>query len=197
MMLKKQLDATLKSSGSKVEATITTESMDRDGEVVISQGMNSTEFELNPIVFYNHDYDQPIGKISELRRGDGKIDATINFAQRPEGFEGSYFPEFVESLVDQGIVKGISIGFAPLEGGVRRASKEDNERYGQGVRQVYSKWKLMEVSVAPLPANPTALVSAVNKGICSQDDISKWLGVSAQTRYISINVPANGALSKF
>lgn len=196
-MLKKQLDATLKSSGSKVEATITTESMDRDGEVVISQGMNSTEFELNPIVFYNHDYDQPIGKISELRRGDGKIDATINFAQRPEGFEGSYFPEFVESLVDQGIVKGISIGFAPLEGGVRRASKEDNERYGQGVRQVYSKWKLMEVSVAPLPANPTALVSAVNKGICSQDDISKWLGVSAQTRYISINVPANGALSKF
>ena len=197
MRLKKQLDETLKSGGSKVEATITTESMDRDGEVVISQGMNSTEFELNPIVFYNHDYDQPIGKISELRRGDGKIDATINFAQRPEGFEGSYFPEFVESLVDQGIVKGISIGFAPLEGGVRRASKEDNERYGQGVRQVYSKWKLMEVSVAPLPANPTALVSAVNKGICSQDDISKWLGVSAQTRYISINVPANGALSKF
>ncbi len=196
MMKRKTLNATVgKSSGPKIEATITTETIDRDGEVLISQGMDATEFELNPVVFYNHDYAQPIGKISELRRGKGKIDATIEFAQRPDGFEGSYFPEFIESLVDQGIVKGISVGFVPLAGGVRKASAKDREDYGDSVRQVYSKWKLLEVSVAPLPANATALVSAVRKGVVSKEDAARWLDFDPNVRLIEISVPKRGRLS--
>lgn len=195
-MQRKTLNATVgKANGPKIEATITTETIDRDGEVLISQGMDASEFELNPVVFYNHDYAQPVGKISDLRRGKGKIDATIEFAQRPHGFEGSYFPEFIESLVDQGIVKGISVGFVPLAGGVRKASAKDREDYGDSVRQVYSKWKLLEVSVAPLPANATALVSAVRKGIVSKDDAARWLDFDANVRTIEISLPARGRLS--
>jgi len=195
-MIRKTLSANIeKAAGVKVEATITTETIDRDGEVLISQGMNSAEYELNPIVFYNHDYHEPIGKITELRRGKGKIEATIEFAQRPENYEGSYFPQFVESLVTQGIVKGISVGFVPLEGGVRKASKQDREEYGDQVRQVYSKWKLYEVSVAPLPANATALVSAVRKGAISKEDAVRWLDFDANRRMIEISVPSRGRLS--
>jgi HK97 family phage prohead protease len=195
-MIRKTLSANIeKAAGVKVEATITTETIDRDGEVLISQGMNATEYELNPVVFYNHDYAQPIGRISELRRGKGKIDATIQFAQRPEGFEGSYFPEFIESLVDQGIVKGISVGFVPEAGGVRKASAKDREDYGDQVRQVYSKWKLLEVSVAPLPANATALVSAVRKGVINKDDAVRWLDFDANRRMIEISVPKRGRIS--
>ena len=195
-MIRKTLSANIeKAAGVKVEATITTETIDRDGEVLISQGMNATEYELNPVVFYNHDYAQPIGRISELRRGKGKIDATIQFAQRPEGFEGSYFPEFIESLVDQGIVKGISVGFVPEAGGVRKASAKDREDYGEHVRQVYSKWKLLEVSVAPLPANATALVSAVRKGVINKDDAVRWLDFDANRRMIEISVPKRGRIS--
>ena len=195
-MIRKTLSANIeKAAGVKVEATITTETIDRDGEVLISQGMDATEYELNPVVFYNHDYAQPIVRISEIRRGKGKIDATIEFAQRPDGFEGSYFPEFVESLVDQGIVKGISVGFVPIAGGVRKASQKDREDYGDSVRQVYSKWKLLEVSVAPLPANATALVSAVRKGLVDKDDAVRWLDFDANRRVIEISVPTRGRLS--
>ena len=92
-MQKKTLEAIVaKADGIKVDATITTETIDRDGEVLISQGMDASEYKKNPVVFYNHDYAQPIGKITDIRRTTGKIDASIEFAQRPEGFEGSYFP---------------------------------------------------------------------------------------------------------
>ena len=195
-MQKKTLEAMVsKSDGVKVDATITTETIDRDGEVLISQGMDAGEYEKNPVVFYNHDYAQPIGKITDLRRAKGKIDASIEFAQRPEGFDGSYFPEFIESLVDQGIVKGISVGFVPEAGGVRKASPKDREDYGDQVRQVYSKWKLLEVSVAPLPANATALVSAVRKGVINKDDAVRWLDFDANRRMIEISVPSRGRLS--
>lgn len=194
--LKKTLETTLaRKAGPTVEATISTETIDRDGEVIVSQGMDSSEFDDNPVLFYNHDYAQPIGKVSDLRRGKGKIDATFEFAKRPEGFEGAYFPEFVESLVDQGIVKGISIGFVPIPGGVRKASAKDREDYGESVRQVYSKWKLLEVSVAPLPANATALVTAVRKGLVDQEDASRWLDFEPTTHIIEVQVPRRGRLS--
>ena len=192
----KTLETTLTSkAGPTVEATITTETIDRDGEVIVSQGMDSSEFDRNPVLFYNHDYAQPIGRVTELRRGDGKIDATLEFDQRPDGYEGSYFPEFVESLVEQEIVKGISIGFVPIPGGVRKASAKDREDYGDQVRQVYSKWKLLEVSVAPLPANATALVSAVRKGLVDQEEAAHWLDFEPTTHIVQVRVPELGRLS--
>ena len=183
------------SEGIEVDASISTESIDRDGEVIIAQGMNSTEYEANPILFFNHDYNDPIGNVVDIRRHRDRIDATLTFAQRPDNYPGEYRPQFVESLVAQGVVKGISIGFVPEPGGVRKASKADIEKYGTGVRQVYSKWKLYEVSIAPLPANATALVSAIRKGIVSKDDAARWLDFDANVRTIEISLPARGRLS--
>jgi len=188
-MQRKQLFARVeKSNGVKVDATISTETIDRDGEVLVAQGMDSSEFDKNPVVFYNHDYAQPVGKVTDLRRGKGKVDATIEFAKRPDEFEGAYFPEFVESLVEQGVVKGISVGFLPQPGGVRKATQKDREDYGDNVRQVFSKWKLLEVSVAPLPANSTALVSAIRKGAVDPAHVDRWLTNDSRRR-IFVNMP--------
>ena len=163
----------------------------------IAQGMDSSEYDSNPVVFYNHDYAQPVGQVTSLRRGKNRVDATIEFAKRPEGFQGSYFPEFVESLVDQGIVKGISVGFVPKQGGVRKASKADKDNYGDEVSQVYSQWKLLEVSIAPLPANGTALVQAVRKGVVSREDAKKWMGTEVTEKtVIEINVPRIGLMDR-
>tara|TARA_R110002012_G_scaffold24413_5_gene81575 strand:+ start:3722 stop:4324 length:603 start_codon:yes stop_codon:yes gene_type:complete len=196
-MKTKTLQADLESDGIKVDAVISTETIDRDGEVLIAQGMDSSEYDSNPVVFYNHDYAQPVGQVTSLRRGKNRVDATIEFAKRPEGFQGSYFPEFVESLVDQGIVKGISVGFVPKQGGVRKASKADKDNYGDEVSQVYSQWKLLEVSIAPLPANGTALVQAVRKGVVSREDAKKWMGTEVTEKtVIEINVPRIGLMDR-
>jgi len=196
-MNKKTLTAEIgNSADSGVEAIISTESIDRDGEVLIAAGMDTTEFDSNPIVFYNHDYAQPVGKVSDIRRGRNQIDATIEFAKRPEGFQGAYFPEFVKSLVQQGIVKGVSVGFVPKPGGVRKASKKDREDYGDDVSQVFSKWKLLEVSIAPLPANGQALVTAIQKGAVSPEHASRWLGYKPE-KTILLEVPKRGIADKF
>lgn len=181
-MKRKAVDATFASLATGFEATITSDALDRDGEVVVPQGMNSTEYESNPILFYNHDTNLPVGKCVKLARGNGSIKGEFRFAQRPEGFTGEYFPEFIASLVGQGIVKGISIGYAPEEGGTRRATIDDRKRYGQQVHTVYSKWKLMEVSVAPLQANPEALISAIRKGAVCEGSARKWLGWQPRRR---------------
>lgn len=188
-MKRKAMDARFARSASGFEAVITTDSLDRDGEVVIPQGMNSREYESNPVLFWNHDYSQPVGKCVSLKREANSIRGEFEFAKRPEGYEGSYFPEFVASLVAQGVVKGVSIGYMPEDGGVRRATVDDRSRYGPRVTSVFSKWKLLEVSVAPLQANPDALVSAIRKGMVNEQDATRWLGwTPAARRQIVVEV---------
>lgn len=174
----KQLETeTRQDASGRIVAKITTTSVDRDGEVLIPQGMNARDFEKNPILFYNHDYAVPIGKLSNLRRGGKSVEAELKFAQRPDGYEGDFFPSFVEALVRQGIVKGISVGFVPEDGGVRTANRQDKTLYGSECGRVYNKWKLLEVSVAPLPANQDALVQSVGKGIVSRAQVKNFMGI--------------------
>ena len=164
---RKAMPAEVTKTGRGFTAVITTAALDRDGEVVIPQGMDATEYERNPVLFWGHDYNLPVGKCVGLTRGDRQIVGDFELAARPDGFEGSYFPEFVASLIAQDVVKGVSIGYVPAEGGTRRATVDDRKRYGD-VHTVYSKWKLLEVSVAPLQANPEALITAVSKGAVSR-----------------------------
>lgn len=196
-MKRKRLDIkAIEVEGPRVEATITTETIDRDGEVLISQGMDATSFERNPQLFYNHDWSNPIGNALDLRRSDRQIDATLVFAQRPDDWGDSpYFPKYVESLVTQGVVRGVSIGFQPKDDGVRKATDVDRKQYGDKVHTIYSKWDLMEVSIAPLPANPRALVTAVTKGAVDRAAAKAFAGVEAPRR-IQIVVPDIGRLSK-
>lgn len=191
-MKRKKLGASFVEVAGGFEAVITSTAIDRDGEVVIPQGMNSVEFEMNPVLFYNHDYNQPIGKATApLRRMADKIVADFKLAEKPEGWSGAFFPEFVGALIGQGIVKGVSIGYVPEQGGMRRATPDDRKRFGDSVHTVYSKWKLLEVSVAPLQANPLALITAVRKGAIAEDDARRWLNYSPPPRVqIVVDLPA-------
>jgi HK97 family phage prohead protease len=194
-MRQKALNATFTPTAAGFDATITADTIDRDGEVVIPQGMNATDFELNPILFWNHDYSQPIGRCMGLTRGAHEITGSFSFAKKPDGWEGAYFPEFVASLVGQGVVRGVSIGYTPEQGGTRRATLDDRKRYGETVHTVYSKWKLLEISVAPLQANPAALITAVRKGAVNADDAKRWLGYQPPRRVqVVVDVPVRASV---
>lgn len=196
-MKRKALNASFAETAGGFEAIITTDAIDRDGEVVVPQGMNSTEFEKNPVLFWNHDYSQPVGKCLSLKREPHRIRGEFRFAQRPDGFDGAYFPQFVASLVAQGVVRGVSIGYMPEDGGMRKATPDDRVRYGPQVHTVFSKWRLLEVSVAPLQANPEALVSAIRKGAVSTDDAERWLGYVPPRRVqIVVDMPRKSSSRK-
>jgi hypothetical protein len=153
--------------------------------------MNSKEFEQNPVLFWNHDYSEPVGKCVGLKRRERDIVGDFAFAQRPEGYAGEFFPEVAAALVGQGIVNGVSVGYVPEDGGTRRATEVDRKKYGGNVSTIFSRWKLLEVSLAPLQANPEALITAVKKGVMSPVAAKKWFGIEAPKRVVvTVNVPA-------
>ena len=158
-------DLTIGDAEHTVLARISTGSVDRDGEVLVPQGCDATDFNKSPTVFYNHDYTLPVGRCEGIRRYEDTIEAKTRFARRPENHQGPWLPDSVFALLQQGVINGFSVGFVPVEG--RHPSKKDLQQFGPKVRYVYSKWKLLEYSIAPLPANQDALVLAVSKGIVS------------------------------
>jgi HK97 family phage prohead protease len=161
----KQFAATLTIGDAEhtVLARISTAGVDRDGEVLVPQGCDATDFNKSPTVFYNHDYTLPVERCEGIRRYEDTIEAKTRFAQRPENHQGPWLPDSVFALLQQGVINGFSVGFVPVEG--RHPSKKDQQQFGSKVRYVYSKWKLLEYSIAPLPANQDALVLAASKGI--------------------------------
>lgn len=148
-----------------VVAKISTIAVDRDGEVLIPSGLYAKEFEQNPVVFLGHDYyTLPVGKCVAIKRTEDAVIAKTVFAERPENHpvDQEWIPDTLFSLYKQGVLKGFSVGFTPIES--RPATDRDIQKFGANVRRVYSKWKLLEYSVAALPANQEAVATAVAKG---------------------------------
>jgi hypothetical protein len=74
---------------------------------------------------------------------------------------------------------------------VRRATDIDRKKYGDEVQTIFSRWKLLEVSLAPLQANPDALITAVKKGLVSPVAAKQFFGVEAPKRtVVTIELPA-------
>jgi HK97 family phage prohead protease len=162
-------DVTVNEGERAVTAKISTSAVDRDGEVLIPMGMNSKDFEKNPIVFLNHDYyTLPIGKVVALKRDETTVTAKVVFAARPAGHpEGEEWPpDTILHLFQEGVLKGFSVGFMPLES--RPATQKDMDKFGGECSRVFNKWALLELSVAPLPANQEAVALAVSKGFSAE-----------------------------
>jgi len=171
--LRKQFDVqlTVQDNERAVVAQISTTAVDRDGEVLLSQGCDASDFLKSPTVFFNHDYTQPVGKCVAITRHRDRLEAKTIFATRPADHQGPWLPDTILSLFQQGVIKGFSVGFLPIEG--RKPSRLDRDTFGPSVRYVYSKWKMLEYSVAPLPANQQALAIAVSKGMISKADADR------------------------
>tara|TARA_R110000868_G_scaffold138820_1_gene353269 strand:+ start:666 stop:1358 length:693 start_codon:yes stop_codon:yes gene_type:complete len=184
----KPLPAKISVTAKGFTAIVSAESIDRDGEVLIPQGCNALEFLKNPTLFWNHDYSKPIGRCIKLKRVGSTIVGEFVFAVRPNGYEGDFFPEVASSLVAQGVVNAVSVGYFANASGTRKANIQDKKKYGNGVNTIYSRWKLFEISLAPLQANPDAVITAVRKGFCSKENAKKLFGVVVPNKKIPIEV---------
>lgn len=175
--IRKALDATLsQTEPRRFRAVISTDSLDRDGEVLVPAGMDATPYYRNPVVLWNHDTNKVIGKaVGKLKRNASSIEAETAFATRPVEHVGEWFPDTVGALVSQGVIRGMSVGFMPIE--TREANKGDRARYGEKVRRVYSKWQLLEYSVVSIPANQDAIIQSVTKGVITRADAKSLFDV--------------------
>jgi hypothetical protein len=194
-----RLAATETSPGERSDVSwITTESPDRQNEVVIARGMNDSQFMLNPIVTLNHCYHMPpVGKsLWRKRAKDGSlvgIKAKTQYPPAPTNWpDGEEWPpDCAFALVQADLLRGKSIGFLPTAVHVptekERRAKSGEERAGSGlstlgsgpsgdwskVELVIDEWILLEYACVFLPAQQNAVVENVSKTLPSDAAMSK------------------------
>jgi HK97 family phage prohead protease len=157
-------------------AMITTNGVDRDGDVIDPKGMDLKNFKLNPVIMLNHEsWELPIGKAQWLRAhtdGDGKSGIMA------KGFISDKTQKAVEAfgLMQDGVLTTTSIGFGIKEGGARPPTEEETKAF-PGIKRMITKTELYEFSIVGVPANTDAVIQQVSKS----HNLPEWLGVKEKT----------------
>lgn len=143
--------------------TASTDSVDRESDVIDPRGWALDDFKRNPVILWAHDHTRPpIGKATSVGVTGNKLKVEIVFTPESANPEGAR----VRELVDAGFLKAVSVGFRPLK------YTFNAERQGYD----FAEQELLEVSVVPVPANPEALVAAGLKGTTA-----KWFKTETET----------------
>jgi HK97 family phage prohead protease len=132
-------------------------SIDRYGDTIDARGWMLDKFMANPVALFGHDsssVENVIGKARNVRIEGTRLIGDIEF------IEASVNPnaESVYQMVKGGYLNAVSVGFSPVEWSLSK----DKSR-PQGVD--FKKQELLEISIVPIPANPSALVQARAAGI--------------------------------
>ena len=143
----------------RLRALISAETLDREGEVLLAEGAELTNYRRNPVVLWAHHSElPPVGRATtvEVEPGVG-VWAENEFASSP-------FAQEIFELYRSGFLHAFSVGFRPLE--LSRRAVCDGQRGPTIVR-----WELVEQSAVAVPANPDALVTAAGGG----NRAAEWL----------------------
>jgi HK97 family phage major capsid protein/HK97 family phage prohead protease len=115
---------------------------DRMGDIIDPKGWVLDNFKQNPMALFNHNSGFPIGHWEDVKVHGGRLIGKLKLATRGTS---DRIDEII-SLVEQGILRAVSVGFAPIE----RKPLDDG-----GVR--FTKQELLETSLVSIPANPAAV----------------------------------------
>lgn len=125
---------------------VSSEEVDRHGDVVLAQGWRLESYRRNPVFLWAHDYSRPvIGRALSVWSEPGQLLARMEFAPTD-------FAREVAALYRSGYQQGVSVGFKPL-----RYEERRQERTGAFLGIRFLEQELLEVSAVPVPANREAL----------------------------------------
>jgi hypothetical protein len=154
----------IKSDKNVYDFIISSEIVDVDKDIIKIEGINSKDYERNPVVLWAHDHGIPaIGKCTKLMRSEKNLTARVEFAPIPPDWKGDWFPDAIKWLVDQKYIKAVSVGIDSAE--CRNPTSKDKEIYGSDIDNVISKCRLHEFSICNVGANPGALALGLQDGI--------------------------------
>jgi len=151
-----------------VLATITKLMRDRDNEVVISRGVDLTEYEKNPIILVNHNWSSlPVGRALFTNTYDDRIRQKIQFDEDEQS--KTIFNKYKSKSL-----RSFSIGFIPLK--IAEYGSPEFSKYADFViqsgymdlgeveqtKRFISKSILIENSVVTIPANTDAIAEAIS-----------------------------------
>lgn len=166
---------------------ISTESLDRDKEIVVAAGLDDSHYRLNPIVALNHDYWRPpVGK-SEWRKveaGKGVMAKTV-YPSRPEEWSENWPPDECMALLRAGLCMAKSIGYIALKSHAPTDEERQQNPALVNCRKIIDKWLLLEYSCCWLPVQQEAIVTQVSKATL------KALGIATEPPPPTTPTPTN------
>jgi HK97 family phage prohead protease/HK97 family phage major capsid protein len=141
-----------------VRGMASTSDFDRAGDQIPAEawakgGLNN--FEKNPIILFNHDYNKPIGRATKLKVTENGLAMEAKISKSA--------PDHVAQLVKEGILGAFSVGF--------RVKDADYIKETDGI--MVKDAELFEVSVVSVPCNQAATFSLA-KSFDSQDEYEEF-----------------------
>lgn len=128
------------------------ESTDRMGDVIRVAGWELANYKRNPIILFQHQSSNPVGIATKVWLEGKALMSQIKLAA--EGT--SPFIDTLRKLLEQGIIKAVSVGFMP--------TKQPQYIRDKGTDQItgleFVGQELHEISLVSVPANANALVMA-------------------------------------
>jgi len=145
-------------SGVSISGYASTKDFDRAGDTILPEawakgGLNN--FEKNPIILFNHDYNKPIGRATGLKVTENGLEMKAKISKSA--------PDSVAQLVKEGILGAFSVGF--------RIKDADYLEETDGLK--IKDAELFEVSVVSVPCNQAATFSLA-KSFDSMDEYEEF-----------------------
>ena len=141
----------------EIKGLASTNSQDRAGDVIEVEAWTKggvDNYLENPIVLYNHNHDQPIGRAKAVRTVDNGLEFTAKISKAAGQ---------ITDLIKDGVLGAFSVGF--------RVKDADHIPDTGGLR--IKDAELFEVSVVSVPCNQGAMFS-LSKGFDSMEDYEEF-----------------------
>jgi HK97 family phage prohead protease len=175
----KKLDAPAEGKPLKIVGFASTAAVDRAGDTILAsawtQGLEN--YTKNPIILFNHDYDDPIGKCTSIRIVPNGLEIEAEISPSAE----------VYNFIQEGILKTFSVGFAIND------AEWDDMNHGLRITSA----ELYEISVVSVPCNQDAVFS-VSKSFDNKDDftayVTKLTGHSLANKEVKASTLASDTL---
>jgi hypothetical protein len=156
-----------------------TADVDRYGDIIEVEGWDLKHYQKNPQFLWAHNYSvPPVGTTRKVAKADGTLSFQVYFPKDEEVNVAGWpshvpTPETVYKLYLGGFLRATSVGFQGLEW-EPILGEPDEQGYRPRTGTKYTKQDLYELSAVPVPANPYALMNAVQKGVISQEQVKAF-----------------------
>ena len=153
-----------------IRGMASTADFDRAGDSISAEAWTKgglKNFEKNPIILFNHDYDRPIGRATGMKAGPNGLELECKISKNAPGN--------VAELVKDGVLGAFSVGF--------RVKDADYIKETDGL--MIKDAELFEVSVVSVPCNQAATFS-LSKSFDSMDEYEEFKKTFKSTNRVDL-----------